>query len=212
VPRGAGLLIDLGSTTADIVPLVGGGVAAAGRTDLERLACRELVYTGVERTPLFGLLAECRLRGATYPTAPEWFATAADAYVLLGEVPEDPHNRHTADGRPLTRAAAHARVARIVCGDSTLITLEEARQIASDFRAAQQRTLESGIRAVAARLPEPPAVAAIGGQGEFLVRQVLQRLAWDCRIVSLSEAWGPAASRCGPAYALASLGTMADAW
>jgi probable H4MPT-linked C1 transfer pathway protein len=206
------MLIDLGSTTADIVPLVDGGVAAAGRTDLERLACRELVYTGVERTPLFGLLSECRLRGTAYPTAPEWFATAADAYVLLGDVPEDPHNRHTADGRPLTRAAAHARIARVVCGDSTLITLEEARQIARDFRAAQQRALEAGIRAVAARQSAPPSVVAIGGQGEFLVLQVLRGLAWNCRIVSLSEAWGPAASRCAPAYALASLGTMADSW
>src|SRR5262249_27355232 len=46
------LLIDVGSTTADIVPIAGGRVAATGRTDLERLLAGELVYTGVLRTNL----------------------------------------------------------------------------------------------------------------------------------------------------------------
>src|SRR5215210_3443927 len=46
------LLIDVGSTTADLIPIVGGQVEAAGRTDPERLRTRELVYTGVLRTPV----------------------------------------------------------------------------------------------------------------------------------------------------------------
>src|SRR2546422_11774673 len=45
------ILIDVGSTTTDIVPIVGGVPAALGRTDPERLREQELVYTGALRTP-----------------------------------------------------------------------------------------------------------------------------------------------------------------
>ncbi len=47
-----GLLIDIGSTTTDIVPLRDAVPAPAARTDTERLACGELVYTGVLRSPV----------------------------------------------------------------------------------------------------------------------------------------------------------------
>src|SRR6478609_2182952 len=44
------LLIDIGSTTADIIPIANGRVAAQGRTDTDRLLTGELVYGGVGRT------------------------------------------------------------------------------------------------------------------------------------------------------------------
>ena len=40
------LLLDVGSTTADVIPIADGRVAAEGRTDLDRLLAGELVYTG----------------------------------------------------------------------------------------------------------------------------------------------------------------------
>ena len=46
------LLLDVGSTTADIIPIVAGQVAALGRTDPARLRSGELVYTGALRTPV----------------------------------------------------------------------------------------------------------------------------------------------------------------
>ena len=58
VKRDAGLLIDIGSTTADVIPLIDGRPKTAGLTDVERLLSGELVYTGVERSPV------CR-RGCT---------------------------------------------------------------------------------------------------------------------------------------------------
>src|ERR671923_2157523 len=44
------LLIDVGSTTADIVPIGAGRVAATADNDLARLLAGELVYTGALRT------------------------------------------------------------------------------------------------------------------------------------------------------------------
>src|SRR5262249_61046309 len=57
-PRGPALLIDVGSTTTDIVPLLDGRPVPRGRTDMARLRCDELAYTGVVRTPLCALLGE----------------------------------------------------------------------------------------------------------------------------------------------------------
>ena len=53
---GDGLLVDIGSTTTDIVPLRGGAVAARGSDDAARLACDELVYRGVVRTPVMAVV------------------------------------------------------------------------------------------------------------------------------------------------------------
>ena len=44
------VLIDIGSTTTDIIPIKNGKECARGRTDLERLGTGELVYTGALRT------------------------------------------------------------------------------------------------------------------------------------------------------------------
>src|SRR5581483_10394231 len=49
---GPGLLVDIGSTTTDIIAFANGAVVAQGQTDPERLASGELVYTGVVRSPV----------------------------------------------------------------------------------------------------------------------------------------------------------------
>ena len=60
LPRAAGLLIDIGTTTTDLIPLDRGKVAARGRSDTERLQTGELVYAGVRRTPVCALATESR--------------------------------------------------------------------------------------------------------------------------------------------------------
>ncbi len=54
-PRGPSLLIDIGTTTTDIIPLVDGVPVPLGRTDPDRLRSGELVYRGWRRTPLCAL-------------------------------------------------------------------------------------------------------------------------------------------------------------
>src|SRR5262249_4761154 len=72
VPAGPALLIDIGYTTTDVVPLCDGKPVPRGQSDPERLRCQELVYTGVRRTPV------CALLGAK--GAAEFFATTLDVY------------------------------------------------------------------------------------------------------------------------------------
>src|SRR5918997_5995088 len=61
------LLIDVGSTTTDIVPVAAGRVAATAHNDLERLLAGELVYTGVLRTNLAAIAPRVTVRGGWGP-------------------------------------------------------------------------------------------------------------------------------------------------
>src|SRR5829696_7045764 len=65
------LLIDVGSTTADIVPIAGGRIAATARNDLDRLLAGELVYTGVLRTNLAAIAPRVPVRDGWCPVSSE---------------------------------------------------------------------------------------------------------------------------------------------
>src|SRR4051794_40357824 len=119
-----GLMIDVGSTTTDVIPIVEGRVAARGSSDTERLLSRELLYRGVGRTPICALVDTLPLRGEQCPIAAEVFATTADAYVMHGEISEDECAEWTANGRPLIKKFARQRLARQLCTDADDLTPE----------------------------------------------------------------------------------------
>jgi probable H4MPT-linked C1 transfer pathway protein len=202
--RGPALLIDIGSTTTDIVPLLDGCPEPKSRTDHERLDSSELVYTGVRRTPLCALLYN--VLGSSYGAA-ELFATTLDAYLVLGHLPEDAMDTNTADGRPATKTYAEARLARMLCADLDTSTTEERWDLALGAMKAQRLMLSIAINIVAQRLPERPQTILFAGEGEFLIRLALesQKGIPPCRVVSLSRELGPAISRAACAYAVAML-------
>jgi probable H4MPT-linked C1 transfer pathway protein len=203
--QGPALLIDIGSTTSDLVPLVDGAVAATGKTDTERLIAGEMVYTGVQRSPVCAVTATIPYRGKQCPTAQELFATTLDAYLMLDCVAEDPTATQTADRRPATKAAARDRLARAICADRETFTEVDARNAAEAIAQAQTAKIAMAMAAVVARLPAPPATVILSGQGEFLARRVLSRAKFTPRIVSLAEVASPAVSISAPAHALAVL-------
>src|SRR3977135_2767747 len=65
------LLVDVGSTTTDIIPIVAGRVVARGHTDSSRLRTGELVYTGSLRTPVCAIVRSVPVRGRRYRVAAE---------------------------------------------------------------------------------------------------------------------------------------------
>lgn len=203
--RGTALSIDIGSTTCDIIPLHDGVPAATGRTDPERLASGELVYTGVERSPVCALVKDMVWRNQTCTLAQEVFATTWDAYLMLGELAEEPMQTHTADRRPATRVAARDRLARMICCDRTMFDEDDARNLSAAVAVAQLQLVEEGLRKVLARLPAPPETVVISGRGEFLARRVLQTMQVPAAVVSLSSQLGADISKCATAYALAVL-------
>jgi probable H4MPT-linked C1 transfer pathway protein len=197
IAEGPGLLVDIGSTTADVIPLCDGRPVPEGLTDEKRLRSRELVYTGVRRTPVCALV-----RGAV---AAEVFATTLDVYLALEEAPED-GGTDTADGRPASRSCAHARLARMLGGDAETCTPRQTRRLAARAARAQEQLLRRAVARVSRRLPAPPRAAVLAGSGEFLARRVLWGMTKPGpNLVSLAERLGPGLSSAACAYAVAVL-------
>jgi len=207
VPGGSGLLVDIGSTTCDIIPLHNGLPAAQGRTDPERLLFGELVYTGVERSPICAVTDRVwwPSRKTACPVAEEVFATTWDVYLLLGDRPEEPASTHTADGRPATKEWARDRIARSICADRTMVNLEDAVGMAQCVADAQRERIAEALEKVFGRLPSRPAGVVVSGSGEFLARRVLHKVKNDAPVVSLAEKLGSDLSRAATAHALAVL-------
>jgi (4-(4-[2-(gamma-L-glutamylamino)ethyl]phenoxymethyl)furan-2-yl)methanamine synthase len=206
VPSSRGILIDIGTTTADLIPLDSGQVCARGRSDLERLQTGELVYAGVRRTPICALATELPVRGISTGLAAELFASTLDVYLILGDIEPEPDNLSTADGRPATAAAARDRLARMVGADrdgfSALDAIEFAQ--AADL-CLTERLCQAAHRACTATIGAPVA-AVVSGSGSFLARRLAYRLIGaGGPVISLEEAWGPVASSAGCAFALVTL-------
>lgn len=201
-PTGRGLWIDVGSTTTDLIPIESGRLVASGVTDPERLISGELVYTGVRRTPICAVVRSLPYRGRECPVAAEWFATTADAWLLLGELSEDPHDATTADGRPLTREASIDRLARCVCADREGFGPADATAVAQRIAGEQVALLADAIRRVATLGAD---WVVLGGEGEFLARRALDAAGVDAERTSVSTHVGATVGSCLPAHAAAVL-------
>ena len=205
------LVIDVGSTTTDLLPLVDGAVATTGNTDSQRLAHGELVYTGVRRTPVCAITSSLPWREhRQLPIAAEVFATSGDVYLTRGDLPDQPADNHTADGRPATRAAARARLARMFCADTSQFDEHDALEAAEAVHKAQLAKLGVAAQQVLRRMPTAPEKIVICGSGEFLARMLVERLRLKAEIFTLATIRSERVSRCACAHAVAVLATEAD--
>src|ERR1700681_1455919 len=161
------LLVDIGTTTTDIIPIVGGSVAAEGLTDLERLACGELVYTGALRTPTEAIASHVPFRGMRTGVSAEGFALAGDVHLWRGDLVSADYTCQTPDARPPTRELAGERLARVVCADRELLDEAAVSSIADALAAAQVARIAAAIERVLARHPSL-GTAVVTGLGAFL--------------------------------------------
>jgi probable H4MPT-linked C1 transfer pathway protein len=201
----AGLLIDAGSTTIDLIPLFGGRAVPVGRTDTDRLATGELVYAGVRRTPVCAVLHAARIQGRRTTVAAELFATTLDAYLTLGRIAPDEADLATADGRPATIEHARARLARMVGADRDEFTPKDAAAFALAIHSALLSRLRRAAARVLAVSAITPQFAVVSGSGEFLAHELARRLFPNRSPVSLTKLWGQSASAVACARAVAIL-------
>jgi probable H4MPT-linked C1 transfer pathway protein len=173
-----GILVDIGTTTTDLVPFQGGAVRYRGYTDHSRLRCGELVYTGVVRTPLMAVAERVRFDGAMIPLMAELFATTADVHRLSGELPGHADSWPAADGGPKTVAGSARRLARMIGLDFRAeAELPLWQGVAEQLRGQQLTRLlhtASGLLAREDLDPDAPVVGA--GVGRFLARRLAGRL------------------------------------
>jgi probable H4MPT-linked C1 transfer pathway protein len=191
------LFVDIGSTTTDIIPIVG-GKPVAGLTDFERLTRGELVYAGALRTNLAALLRTVRIKGLKARTASELFAITGDVYMLLGRIEPGDYTCDAPDGGGKTVEEAARRIARLVCCDLSELDMEDVREIALQAHRSQVDDLVDAIRTVAAK--HGLKRAAICGLGAFLARDALGELA-----MPFAQVPDARISKVFPAYAVACL-------
>ena len=197
-----GLVIDIGTTSTDIIPISGGEVAALGWSDPDRLASGELVYTGAVRTPVEALAASVRLDGREVGLSAEGFALSGDVHVWLGDLQPADYSAPTPDRRPATRQFAGERLARAICADREMVDESGVSAIADALAEAQGATIAAAIVKVRARHPEL-GTAVVTGLGAFIAERAARHAGLN--VVSLASALGDAASRCAPAASVALL-------
>jgi len=215
-----GVLIDIGSTTTDLIAFRGGRVLGVSQSDAQRLASGELVYHGVVRTPLCALGPRIAWQGAELNVMNEFFATTADVYRLSGEL--DPaHDLHTsADNAPKDLPATRRRLARMIGLDARDAVPDDWLAFAHTWRDKQVDELAGQLRRViAVHGLSDAAVAVSAGCGDFLVADLLARAGSPrscqryghelARIAEDAQPSAEAAARwaqvCAPAVAVAAL-------
>jgi probable H4MPT-linked C1 transfer pathway protein len=184
------VILDVGSTSTSIIPVVDGRVSAVGKTDLEKLMLGELVYTGSLRTNVAAIVSFVPLRDGTARVASELFAQSGDVHLVLGNISEDEYTTETADGRGKTRSEALARLARVVCADIEMLTEREIVQIARYVHVRQVEQVAEGLSQVYSRFRSlttakiPVVVTGIGK--DFIARTAAQKLSVD-EIIDLGK-------------------------
>ena len=172
-----GLLIDIGSTTSDLLLIRNTRVEARGYTDFERMRFDELVYTGLVRTPLMAVAETVPFEGEWISLMAEHFATTADVYRLLDELPEHADQLPTADGSEKTPHASARRIARLLGRDVDTASENAWAQLAAYFRDTQLQLLARACQRQLSRLVMQQRISFIGaGVGRHLVQKLACRL------------------------------------
>ncbi|MEM4297883.1 MAG: hydantoinase/oxoprolinase family protein [Nitrososphaerota archaeon] len=200
------IAVDTGSTTTSIIPVVDGKNAAEGKTDMEKLANGELVYTGALRTNVATIVSHIPLRGSVLRVSSELFAQSGDVHLILGNISEKEYTVDTADGRGRTRLEAMARLARVVCADTEMLSQDEIMEMARYIYERQVEQIAQALTQVYARVKRhvagsiPIVVTGIGGK--FLARKAAE---WTGikDIVELADELGSEAAAVTPSVGVA---------
>jgi|SRR5665648_214484 len=207
------VFVDIGSTTTDIIPIVG-GKPIANTSDYMRLQNNELIYAGTLRTNLAALAhtvqivqtsgnsnTDGQVNSQACATSSELFATTGDVYLLLGDITTEQYTCETADGAGKSLEDARRRIARFVCADLDEINDMQLIQIAKQIKEAQIDELASAITTVCKRVDVDIVVGT--GLGEFLIAEAAKRAGLE--FVSISSMYGKTISMVFPAYAVANI-------
>lgn len=204
------LLIDFGSTTADIISIIGGKPAPRGLTDAERQSTGELVYTGNTRTAVMGVTNRAPFKGQWVSLAREHLATMADVRRILGLLPDGIDLHATADGRGKSVPESIARLARMLGRDASEGSLSDWQVAAVFVREEQLRSICDGALQVLSHQPlalNAPVIAA--GIGVDEITHVASRLGRPCidfsQLAQASDNCRLSATHFAPAVAVALL-------
>ena len=200
------VVVDVGSTSTSIIPIVNGQVAAFGKTDLDKLMCGELVYTGSLRTNVAAIVQSIPIREGVAGVASELFALSGDVHLVLGNITENEYTSETADGRGKTVPEALARLARVVCADTEMLTKKEIIDLAQFIYNKQIMQVAEGLTKVYSytkTLSQGKVPVVVTGLGKkFLAQKAAEAVGVDS-IVDLGSLLPKKAVLATPAFGVA---------
>ncbi len=205
-----GLLIDVGSTTTDLVPFAAQRVLAKGYSDHQRLVCQSLLYTGVVRTPLMAVAQSAPFAGEWVPLMAEHFATTADIYRIEGVLPDGADLLPSADNGEKSLPGSVRRLSRMLGLDADATDIEGWRKVSRYLAECQLRSIEDALLRILSQPGLSNSAPLVGaGVGRFLVERISQRLGrpyvgFDT-LIDCDPAWSAKVAECAPAVAVASL-------
>lgn len=202
-----GLFVDIGSTTTDVIPIKQHSIVGVGATDAERMARHGLIYTGIVRTPLMALGPTIMFNNRQYYVAAEYFATSADVYRLLQQLPAEVDLADSADSKDKSTLSTARRLARMIGHDVEDAAPADWISLAQQFKQTQKNILMSAFQAQLANATGP--IVGVG-IGTFLCQELAGALEHPfmhgAQLVQAVDAHThQQAVNCFPAYAVARL-------
>ncbi|MHA2181223.1 MAG: hydantoinase/oxoprolinase family protein, partial [Promethearchaeota archaeon] len=125
------VLIDAGSTTIDIIPILRSIPVPIGRDDTSRLVNHELIYTGGLRATIPSITHHVPYQGKKIRVSFEKFALISDVYRILNIISEEDYINDTADNRSKSLEDCYSRLSRVICMDIETISIEDLNIIAN---------------------------------------------------------------------------------
>lgn len=200
------LLVDVGSTTTDLIPVRNGGPISLGSTDFRRLGTGELIYTGILRTPLSYLGSEIEIEGKRIRTASEYFANMADAYRVLEVIDESDYTCDTPDGRSKGRKDCMSRIARVFCSDLEEIGEDFIEKAAERFYERQIALLRDALEEISGReeIEDVNKLVLTGIGRKVLAEKAAEPFDFD-QVIDFADIYGLQAALMTPAFAMSLL-------
>ena len=166
-----GLLMDIGSSTTDIIPFGNGAIKSQSITDHQRLCAGELLYIGVIRTPVMAMVQQVNFAGKSVPIMAELFATAEDVYQLSGKIKINESEHDSADGKNKSLTSAARRLARMLALDLGLDTnIEAVKSMAMDIAEQQYKDIGKALDRQLKLLNQTSKLSLVGaGHGRFII-------------------------------------------
>ncbi|MBW9221302.1 hypothetical protein KKP91_03790 [Methanothermococcus sp. SCGC AD-155-M21] len=201
------ILVDMGSTTTDIIPIKNGKIMAY-KTDLERLMNNQLVYIGALRTPLSFLGNTVEYKNYTTNLSSEYFSITGDINNILDKITDEQYNCDTPDGGPKDKKNCMIRVARVLCSDLEQISEEEIINISSQFYEKLLDNIGYNLDKVSKKHNLNNII--ITGLGENILKDVInncnnKRHNTSYNILSIEDKYGREVSLSTPSFAVAKL-------
>ncbi|ABR54985.1 Hydantoinase/oxoprolinase [Methanococcus vannielii SB] len=198
------ILVDMGSTTTDIIPIVD-GKAASNKTDLERLMNNELLYVGSLRTPLSFLSNKIMFKDTITNVSSEYFAITGDISLVLDKITEMDYSCDTPDGKPADKRNSLIRISKVLCSDLNQISADESINIAIEYYKILIDLILENVKKVSEKYGLKNIV--ITGLGEEILKDALSELTKsnEFNIISIKERYGKDVSLATPSFSVSIL-------